>query len=278
VSVSGRDLLLQVRDLRKVYPGAGLLRGGSDFVAVAGASFHIDRGETFGLIGESGSGKTTIGRMLLRLVEPTSGTVEFDGYNVTGLPGVRLRELRRHMQIVFQDSGSAFNPRRVVGDQIGLSLRKFRMCPRREVPARVVDLLETVGLRADQARRYPHEFSGGQRQRLGIARALATEPSFIVLDEPTSALDVSVQAQILNLLQDLQDQRGLTLLLITHNLALVQHMCRRAAVLHHGEVIEAGPTSELFHAPQNPVTRQLVDAVLEPTVSPQLNPHVRAVP
>jgi ABC-type oligopeptide transport system ATPase subunit len=266
--MAGRDVLVQARDLRKVYGGGGLFSHSEDFVAVAGATFDIERGETFGLIGESGSGKTTIGRMLLRLQEPTSGTVEFDGYTVTSLHDVALRKLRQHMQIVFQDSGSAFNPRRAVGDQIAFTLRKFEICPRREVRGRVLELLETVGLRPDQADRYPHEFSGGQRQRLGIARALASEPSFIVLDEPTSALDVSVQAQILNLLQDLQAERGLTLLLITHNLALVQHMCDRAAVLHHGELVEMGATHDLFANPKTAITKQLVEAVLEPTVAP----------
>jgi len=262
--VSARDVLLQVQDLRKVYRTQGRFGAGADFVAVQGASFDIERGETFGLIGESGSGKTTIGRMVLRLVEVTSGYVEFDGYDVLKLGDRQLRRLRARMQVVFQDSGSAFNPRTPVGEQIGFAYRRFDLCPRSEVRDRVAALLEDVGMRADAADRYPHEFSGGQRQRLGIARALAREPDFLVLDEPTSALDVSVQAQILNLLNDLQEQRNLTLLLITHNLSLIQHMCDRAAVMSHGEIVETGPVGQLFTDPRTDETRLLLDAVLEP--------------
>ncbi|SDE71420.1 ABC transporter [Blastococcus fimeti] len=265
--MSGRDVLVQAQDLRKVYAKPTLFGTGEEFVAVQGATFDVLRGETFGLIGESGSGKTTIGRMLLRLVEPTSGFVGFDGHDVTRLTPKGMRRLRQRMQIVFQDSGSAFNPRRAVGEQVAFPMRQFDLCPKNEVRDRVVDLLEHVGLRADQADRYPHEFSGGQRQRLGIARALASEPEFLLLDEPTSALDVSVQAQILNLLQQLQEERHLTMLLITHNLALVQHMCDRAAVLHHGELVESGPVDDIFHKPQNEVTRRLLDAVLEPVAA-----------
>ena len=262
--MSGRDVLVQAQELRKVYAKPSLFGKGAEFVAVQGATFDVHRGETFGLIGESGSGKTTIGRMLLRLVEPTSGFVGFDGHDVTHLTPKGMRRLRQRMQIVFQDSGSAFNPRRAVGEQVAFPMRQFQLGPEKEVRDRVVDLLEHVGLRADQADRYPHEFSGGQRQRLGIARALASEPEFLLLDEPTSALDVSVQAQILNLLQQLQEERHLTMLLITHNLALVQHMCDRAAVLHHGELVESGPVDDIFHNPATEVTRRLLDAVLEP--------------
>jgi ABC-type oligopeptide transport system ATPase subunit len=264
VNVSARDVLLQTQELRKVYKTPGGRRGGADFVAVQGATFDIERGETFGLIGESGSGKTTIGRMLLRLIDVTSGYVEFDGYNVLRLGDHEMRRLRARMQVVFQDSGSAFNPRTPVGEQIGFAYRRFKLCPRSEIRDRVAALLEDVGMRPDAADRYPHEFSGGQRQRLGIARALATEPDFLVLDEPTSALDVSVQAQILNLLNDLQEQRNLTLLLITHNLSLIQHMCDRAAVMSHGEIVELGSVGQLFSDPQTEVTRLLLDAVLEP--------------
>ncbi|MCU1662150.1 MAG: transporter [Pseudonocardia sp.] len=264
--MSAPDVLLDVRELRKVYRTPAVLgRGGSEFVAVEGASFTVRRGETFGLIGESGSGKTTVGRMLLRLLDATSGYVEFDGYEVLRLAGPRLRDLRQRMQIVFQDSGSAFNPRLPVGEQVAFPMRKFRLHPESEIKSRVVDLLEHVGLWADQAQRYPHEFSGGQRQRLGIARALAAQPDFVVLDEPTSALDVSVQGQILNLLCDLQDERGLTLILISHNLAVIQHMCDHAAVMHEGHVVETGSVDELFGAPRSDITRQLLDAVLEPT-------------
>ncbi|TNC24435.1 ABC transporter ATP-binding protein [Amycolatopsis alkalitolerans] len=260
-------MLVNVQDLRKVYRAPGTFGPGAEFVAVQGASFTVGRGESFGLIGESGSGKTTIGRMLLRLLEPTSGYVEFDGYDVLSLAKPQLRALRRRMQIVFQDSGSAFNPRLSVGDQVAYPMRRFGLHPRGEIKARVIELLEKVGLRPEQAQRYPHEFSGGQRQRLGIARALAAQPDFVVLDEPTSALDVSVQGQILALLKEIQAERGLTLVLISHNLAVIQHMCDRAAVLHHGEIAEQGPVGELFGAPRSEITRQLLDAVLEPVLS-----------
>jgi peptide/nickel transport system ATP-binding protein len=263
--VSARDVILDVQDLRKVYRTSRVFRPATEFVAVEGASFKVNRGETFGLIGESGSGKTTVGRMLLRLLEPTSGYVEFDGYEVTKLAGPQLRALRRRMQIVFQDSGSAFNPRLSVGEQVAFPMRKFRLHPDKEIHSRVIELLERVGLRADQAQRYPHEFSGGQRQRLGIARALASQPDFVVLDEPTSALDVSVQGQILNVLCDLQAERALTLILISHNLAVIQHMCDRAAVMHSGYIVETGAVDQLFGDPRTEITRQLLEAVLEPS-------------
>ena len=264
--MSARDVLVDVQELRKVYRTPGTFGKGTEFVAVHGASFQVNRGETFGLIGESGSGKTTIGRMLLRLLEPTSGYIEFDGYEVLTLTRPRLRALRRRMQIVFQDSGSAFNPRLSVGEQVAYPMRKFGLHPKGEVQARVIELLEKVGLQAEQAQRYPHEFSGGQRQRLGIARALAAQPDLVVLDEPTSALDVSVQGQILALLREIQAERGLTLVLISHNLAVIQHMCDRAAVLHNGEIVEQAPVDELFGSPQSQVTRELLDAVLEPVL------------
>ena len=264
--MSARDVLVDVKELRKVYRTPGTFGKGTEFVAVHGASFQVNRGETFGLIGESGSGKTTIGRMLLRLLEPTSGYIEFDGYEVLTLTRPRLRALRRRMQIVFQDSGSAFNPRLSVGEQVAYPMRKFGLHPKGEVQARVIELLEKVGLQAEQAQRYPHEFSGGQRQRLGIARALAAQPDLVVLDEPTSALDVSVQGQILALLREIQAERGLTLVLISHNLAVIQHMCDRAAVLHNGEIVEQAPVDELFGSPQSQVTRELLDAVLEPVL------------
>lgn len=264
--MSARDVLVDVQGLRKVYRTPGTFGKGTEFVAVHGASFQINRGETFGLIGESGSGKTTVGRMLPRLLEPTSGYIGFDGYEMLGLARPQLRALRRRMQIVFQDSGSAFNPRLSVGEQVAYPMRKFGLYPKSEIKARVIDLLEKVGLRAEQAGRYPHEFSGGQRQRLGIARALAAQPDFVVLDEPTSALDVSVQGQILALLREIQAERGLTLLLISHNLAVIRHICDRAAVLHHGEIVEQARVEELFGSPRSDITRHLLDAVLEPVL------------
>lgn len=261
------DALVRVQNLRKEYPVKSLFGTSKDsFVAVADASFHISRGETWGLIGESGSGKTTIGRMLLSLVEPTSGTVLLDGNDLSKLDRSYQRQMRRRTQMVFQDSGSAFNPRRPVGEQIAFGLLQYDLCTRREARGKVLELLDRVGLNDTHFDRYAHEFSGGQKQRLGIARALASRPDFIVLDEPTAALDVSVQAQILNLLKDLQQERHLTMMLITHNLSLVEFMCDRAAVLNHGVMVEAGPVDEMFQHPDSEVTRKLLDAVLEPEV------------
>lgn len=258
------DALVRVEKLRKAYPQGGLRNRQPDFIAVDDVSFFINRGETWGLIGESGSGKTTIGRMLLSLIQPTGGTVLFDGNDLAALDASYLRRMRGRMQMVFQDSGSAFNPRRPVGEQIAFGLRLYNICPPKQCRNRVLELLERVGLEESHYARYAHEFSGGQKQRLGIARALATNPEFIVLDEPTAALDVSVQAQILNLLKDLQSEFGLTMMLITHNLSLVEFMCDRAAVLNHGVLIEEGEVDVMFRHPQTDTTRKLLDAVLEP--------------
>lgn len=258
------DALLRVRDLTKLYRVTGEGGKKADFKAVDGISFDVLKGETYGLIGESGSGKTTTGRAVLGLISASSGTIHLSNDEITGMSAAQLRPLRKHMQIVFQDSGSAFNPRRRVGAQIGYALKKFGLSPESEIEDRVIQILERVGLDAMHYDRYIHEFSGGQRQRLGIARALITSPEFVVLDEPTAALDVSVQAQILNLLKDLQQERGLTMLLITHNLALVEHMCDNAGVLDHGKLVEAGVVDELLHNPRTEITKKLVDAVLEP--------------
>ncbi|SNS81620.1 ATP-binding cassette domain-containing protein [Rhodococcoides kyotonense] len=257
--------LVAVRELRKVYKVRGEKKGATDFVAVDSISFDIAKGETYGLIGESGSGKTTTGRMVLALEKATSGSVHFEGNDITTMTELDMRRYRKRMQIVFQDSGSAFNPRRSVGAQIGFALERFRMASKGETRLRVLDVLSRVGMEAAHYDRYIHEFSGGQRQRLGIARALITDPDFLVLDEPTAALDVSVQAQILNLLKDLQQERDLTMLLITHNLALVEHMCDQAGVLDHGRLVESGSVDELLTTPKTAITRSLVDAVLEPT-------------
>lgn len=261
------DALIRVENLHKTYRQGKFRSGQDDFVAVDDVSFFINRGETWGLIGESGSGKTTIGRMLLSLIQPTGGKVLFDGNDLGSLDATYLRRMRGRMQMVFQDSGSAFNPRRPVGEQIAFGLRLYNLCPPKQCRNRVLELLERVGLDESHYSRYAHEFSGGQKQRLGIARALATEPEFIVLDEPTAALDVSVQAQILNLLKDLQGEFGLTLMLITHNLSLVEFMCERAAVLNHGKLIEEGDVDTMFRQPQTETTRKLLDAVLEPGAS-----------
>lgn len=263
--MASEEAVLTVQDLRKVFSvSGGLGRKSREVVAVDDISFEIRRGETWGLIGESGSGKTTTGRMILGLEEPSSGSITFDGQELVGIGKDALHALRRRIQVVFQDSGSAFNPRLPVGPQVGAPLRRYKLCDGRAEKAKVLSLLEMVGMDGSHYDRYIHEFSGGQRQRLGIARALTTDPEFLVLDEPTAALDVSVQAQVLNLLKDLQQERGLTMLLITHHLALVEHMCDSAGVLHHGSFAEQGPVDDLLRNPQSPVTSKLLDAVLEP--------------
>lgn len=256
------EVILNARRLRKVYATRKLFGGGEETVAVDDVSFDVRKGETFGLIGESGSGKSTIGRLLLRLIEPTAGEIIFDGVPVTDLSPREMIPLRRRMQIVFQDSASAFNPRKSIGEQIAFPMRQFATCPPGEVRPRVLDLMERIGLNVGQADRYPHEVSGGQRQRVSIARALAAEPEFIVLDEPTSALDVSIQAQILNLLQELQEEDGLTYLLISHDLGVIEHFCDRAGVLDGGNLVELADTNELYVSPKHRVTRQLLEAVL----------------
>ncbi|MFP9191022.1 ABC transporter ATP-binding protein [Natronosalvus vescus] len=229
--------------------------------AVDGVSFDIYEGETLGLVGESGCGKSTTGETLLRLQEPTGGRVEFEGENVYELEGADQTAFRREAQVVFQDPFSSLDPRMTIGRIIRQPLDVHEIGTAEERRERVRDLLERVGLSADQIDRYPHEFSGGQRQRIGIARALALEPEFIVLDEPTSALDVSVQAQVLNLLDDLQDEFGLTYLLISHDLSVIRHICDRVAVMYLGEIVEIGPVEEIFDDPKHPYTQALLESV-----------------
>ncbi len=261
----GGDLLLQVTGLVKHYQGGALFaRRGPPVRAVDGVSFEIARGETLGLVGESGCGKSTVGRTLLRLQEPTAGRAVFDGADVFALDRAALRRLRRRMQIVFQDPYSSLNPRMRIGSAVAEGIEIHRLVPKAEIPARVAALLQEVGLDPAFARRYPHEFSGGQRQRIGIARALAVEPSFIVCDEPVSALDVSVQAQVLNLLADLQKQRGLSYLFIAHDLAVVRQVAHRVAVMYLGRIVETGPTEGLLAEPRHPYTVALLSAVPEP--------------
>ncbi len=240
---------------------AGLLRKGTAVKAVDDISFSIEAGETFGLVGESGSGKTTAGRCLLRLIEPTSGTVRFRGEDVLGFSAGRLREARRDMQIVFQDPYSSLNPRMRAWQIVEEPLVIHGIGNRPARKARVRELFGLVGLDPAHLERYPHEFSGGQRQRIGLARALALNPSFLVLDEPVSALDVSVQAQVVNLLMDLQARLSLTYLFIAHDLRLVEHICARVAVMYLGKIVEMGHTASIFTSPQHPYTRALLSAI-----------------
>jgi oligopeptide transport system ATP-binding protein len=253
--------LVNVRGLVKHFA----VEGSDDVVrAVDGVSFEIFRGETLGLVGESGCGKSTVGRCLLRLIEPTAGEVEFEGRNVLSLGKTQLREIRREMQIVFQDPYASLNPRMKVGDIVGEPLVIHKVGTRKDRDERVVELLKRVGLDPDYRNRYPHEFSGGQRQRIGVARTLALNPKLIVADEPVSALDVSVQAQVVNLLQDLQNEFGLAYLFISHGLAVVEHISNRVAVMYLGRIVEVTTAAELYANPLHPYTKALLSAIPVP--------------
>ncbi len=257
--------LVQVSRLVKHFVrNAGFFRAGTRVAAVDDVSFSIDEGETFGLVGESGSGKTTTGRCMLRLIEPTSGAVWFRGENVLAFSRSRMREARRDMQIVFQDPYSSLNPRMRARQIVEEPLIIHKLGDRTKRRERVAELFGLVGLDPAHLERYPHEFSGGQRQRIGLARALALNPSFLILDEPVSALDVSIQAQVINLLIDLQQRLTLTYLFIAHDLRLVEHICSRLAVMYLGKIVEMGPAAALFAAPQHPYTRALLSAIPVP--------------
>jgi oligopeptide transport system ATP-binding protein len=256
--------LLSVRNLVKRFPiKKGLLfeRTVGYVDAVDDVSFDIPRGETLGLVGESGSGKSTTGYCVLQVLRPTSGSVIFDGTDLTKVEGEELRRYRRRMQLVFQDPHSSLDPRMTVGDIVGEPLAVHKVGTRAERRARVRELLDTVGFDPSFTNRYPHEFSGGQRQRIGIARALALSPDLIVCDEPVSALDVSIQAQILNLLKDLQDEFGLTYLFIAHDLAVIRSMSDRIAVMNDGRIVEQGPADEVYERPREEYTRELLRAI-----------------
>ncbi len=260
------EALLEVSGLKKYFPiKKGLLsRVVGHVKAVDGVSFQVRQGETLGLVGESGCGKTTTGRCILRLIEPTEGKVRFQGREVTEMGKHELRAMRREMQIVFQDPYSSLNPRLTVGSMLGEALEIHRLAKGPAIRERVAELLHMVGLSPDHQRRYPHEFSGGQRQRLGIARALAVSPKLIVLDEPVSALDVSIQAQIINLLQELQSRLGLTYLFIAHDLSVVEHISDRVAVMYLGRIVELADRATLYRDPRHPYTQSLLSAVPVP--------------
>ncbi|HTL05721.1 MAG TPA: oligopeptide/dipeptide ABC transporter ATP-binding protein [Gemmatimonadales bacterium] len=259
--------LLEVTDLVKRYEAGGPLRRRQPVYALNGVSFTIARGETLGLVGESGSGKSTLGRLVLRLLPATGGSVRYEGQEVFGLDGAALRALRRRMQMVFQDPYSSLNPRMRAGTAVAEGLEIHRLLPRREIPARVAQLFEEVGLDATYLTRYPHELSGGQRQRVGIARALAVDPGFLVCDEPVSALDVSVQAQVLNLLKGLQQRRQLSFLFIAHDLAVVRQLAHRVGVMYFGRLVELASAEAIIQRPRHPYTVALLSAV------PQPDPH-----
>ena len=258
--------LLEIKNLKKYFPVHGGLfnRKMDDFRAVDDVSFVLPEGKTLGLVGESGSGKTTVGKCILRLLEPTDGQIIYDGADITHLKSNALRRLRRDIQMIYQSPAASLNGRMTVGQIIGEPLWIHEKLDGNKARDRVLELMNVVGLKEEHYYRYPHEFSGGQQQRIGIARALAVRPRLIVLDEPTSALDVSVQAQILNLLQDLQDQFNLTYLFISHDLGVVRYMCDKVALLYLGKIVEVTETSVIFDEPKHPYTQALISAIPEP--------------
>ncbi|MGW6354166.1 ABC transporter ATP-binding protein [Streptomyces sp. NPDC055092] len=269
--------LLEVTDLTKHFPtrSRGFRPGGGAIKAVDGVSFSVGAGQTLGLVGESGCGKSTTGRLLMRLLEPTSGSIRLDGREIAELRSSELQEYRRRVQMVFQNPSSSLNPRQSVGSAIAAPLLAQRITPAGGVKAKVRDLMDRVGLRPDHYNRFPHEFSGGQKQRVGIARALALDPQLIICDEPVSALDVSVQAQVINLLEDIQRDTGVAYLFIAHDLSVVQHFADRIAVMYLGKIMEYGDTSRVFGAPEHPYTRALLSAVPQPDPAADRSGRIR---
>lgn len=269
------EKLVEVKNLKKwFWTGKGIFGKKEAVRAVDNVSFYIEKREVLGLVGESGCGKTTCGKTILRVLDPTAGSIFFKGQNITHLKRKELLKFRKRMMIIYQDPFGSLDPRMTIGSTIAEPMEVHKIIPRKEQEEKVIEIMGKVGLLSDQINRYPHEFSGGQRQRIGIARALATNPEFIVADECVSALDVSIQAQIINLLQDLQKEFGLTLLFVAHDLSVIKHICDRVAVMYLGKIVESAPKKELFDNPQHPYTKALLSAIPIPNSGFRKKGHI----